>query len=162
MRSVRRWLPISDILPKAVAWIIALALLVVGYMFEWELRELSNYHRVHLYLNRQDRESYSWNWMKPIRLRLKGSIPFTVSLPNNKRQPTIMNKEMTTLSYKYHQQFLNYERHCCNTDVFANQFSLFSHYPPFSDVVFPPLPLSTLFSSPFHCTLQNGYLSLPT
>ena len=28
---------------------------------------------------------------------------------------------------------------------------------PFSDVVFPPLPLSTLSSSPFHCALQDGF-----
>ena len=28
---------------------------------------------------------------------------------------------------------------------------------PFPDVVFPPLPLSALFSSPFHCALQDGF-----
>ena len=28
---------------------------------------------------------------------------------------------------------------------------------PFPDVVFPPLPLSALFSSPFHCALQGGF-----
>ena len=27
----------------------------------------------------------------------------------------------------------------------------------FPDVVFPPLPLSALSSSPFHCTLQDGF-----
>ena len=27
---------------------------------------------------------------------------------------------------------------------------------PFPDVVFPPLPLSALSSSPFHCALQDG------
>ena len=28
---------------------------------------------------------------------------------------------------------------------------------PFPDVVFPPLPLSTFSSSPFHCALQDGF-----
>ena len=28
---------------------------------------------------------------------------------------------------------------------------------PFPDVVFPPLPSSALFSSPFHCALQDGF-----
>ena len=28
---------------------------------------------------------------------------------------------------------------------------------PFPDVVFPPLPLSVLSSSPFHCALQDGF-----
>ena len=28
---------------------------------------------------------------------------------------------------------------------------------PFLDVVFPPLPLSALSSSPFHCALQDGF-----
>ena len=28
---------------------------------------------------------------------------------------------------------------------------------PFPDVVFPPLPLSALSSSPFHCALQDGF-----
>ena len=28
---------------------------------------------------------------------------------------------------------------------------------PFSDVVFPPLPLSALSSSPFHCALRDGF-----
>ena len=28
---------------------------------------------------------------------------------------------------------------------------------PFSDVVFPPLPLSALSSFPFHCALQDGF-----
>ena len=28
---------------------------------------------------------------------------------------------------------------------------------PFADVVFPPLPLSALSSSPFHCALHNGF-----
>ena len=47
-------------------------------------------------------------------------------------------------------------------------FSIFPvlHYPlglaelqacPFPDVVFRPLPLSTLSSSPFHCALQDGF-----
>ena len=30
-------------------------------------------------------------------------------------------------------------------------------YCPFSDVDFPPLPLSALSSSPFHCVLQDGF-----
>ena len=47
-------------------------------------------------------------------------------------------------------------------------FSIFPvlHYPlgltefqacPLPDVVFPPLPLSDLSSSPFHCALQDGF-----
>ena len=28
---------------------------------------------------------------------------------------------------------------------------------PFPDVVFPPLPLSALSSSPFHCALHDGF-----
>ena len=52
---------------------------------------------------------------------------------------------------------------------FRNQFSPFVpvlHCPlglcehqacPFPDVVFPPLPLSALSSSPFHCVLQDGF-----
>ena len=52
---------------------------------------------------------------------------------------------------------------------FCNQFSPFFlvlHCPlgpaalqacPFPDVVFPPLPLSVLSSSPFHCALQDGF-----
>ena len=52
---------------------------------------------------------------------------------------------------------------------FCNQFSPFFpvlHCPlgltelqacPFPDVVFPPLPLSALSSSPFHCAFQDGF-----
>ena len=52
---------------------------------------------------------------------------------------------------------------------FPNQFSPFFpvlHCPlgpaelqacPFPDLVFPPLPLSALSSSPFHCALQDGF-----
>ena len=52
---------------------------------------------------------------------------------------------------------------------FCNQFSPFFpalHCPlglaklqacPYPDVVFPPLPLSALSSSPFHCALQDGF-----
>ena len=28
---------------------------------------------------------------------------------------------------------------------------------PFPDVVYPPLPLSALSSSPFHCAMQDGF-----
>ena len=28
---------------------------------------------------------------------------------------------------------------------------------PFPDIVFPPLPLSALSSTPFHCALQDGF-----
>ena len=53
--------------------------------------------------------------------------------------------------------------------IFCNQFSPFFpvlHCPfglaelqacPFPGVVFPPLPLSALSSSPFHCALQDGF-----
>ena len=44
-------------------------------------------------------------------------------------------------------------------------FSIFPYFPPlgklqacpFPDVVFPPLPVSALSSSPFHCALQDGF-----
>ena len=65
-------------------------------------------------------------------------------------------------------QSLNREGHWGTTDDFANSFL---HFPvlhcalglaelqacPFPDVVFPPLPLSALSSSPFHCALQGGF-----
>ena len=68
-----------------------------------------------------------------------------------------------------HHQSLNREGHWSTTDDFTNQFSPFFpvlHCPlglaepqacPFLDVVFPPLPLSALSSSPFHCALQDGF-----
>ena len=58
--------------------------------------------------------------------------------------------------------------HWGTTDDFATSFFHFSMFSkccllglgelqacPFSDVVFPPLPLSALSSSPFHCALQD-------
>ena len=64
---------------------------------------------------------------------------------------------------------LNREDRWGTTDDFATSvlhFSLFStalwdlansEACPFHDVVFPPLPLSALSSSPFHCALQDGF-----
>ena len=58
--------------------------------------------------------------------------------------------------HHHHHQSLNREGRWGTTDDFA------THYPlglaelqacPFPDVVFPPLPLSALSSSPFHCAL---------
>ena len=64
---------------------------------------------------------------------------------------------------------LNLGGRWCTTDDFTTSFlHLFSvlHCPlglcelracPFPDVVFPPLFLSALSSSPFHCALQDGF-----
>ena len=52
------------------------------------------------------------------------------------------------------------------TDDFTTSFFPVLHCPlglgelqacPFPDAVFPPLPLSALSSSPFHCALQDGF-----
>ena len=67
----------------------------------------------------------------------------------------------------HHHLSLNYEGRWGATDDFATSFL---HFPvlycplglgelqacPFPDVIFPPLPLSALSSSPFHCALQDG------
>ena len=70
--------------------------------------------------------------------------------------------------HHYHHQFLNHEGRWGTTDDFATSFLHFPlslHCPlglaelqacPFPDVAFPPLPLSALSSSPFHCALQDG------
>ena len=64
---------------------------------------------------------------------------------------------------------LNREGRWGTRDDFATSFLLFTavlHCPlgvyelqafPFPGVVFPPLPLSVLSSSPFHCALQDGF-----
>ena len=69
----------------------------------------------------------------------------------------------------HHHRSLNREGHWGTTDDFATSFLHFFpvlHCPlglgrfqacPFPDVVFPPLPKSTLSSSPFHCDLQDGF-----
>ena len=69
----------------------------------------------------------------------------------------------------HHHQSLNHEGRLGTTDNSATSllhFSLFStalwdlpnsrpvHFP---DAVFPPLPVSALSSSPFHCALQDGF-----
>ena len=65
--------------------------------------------------------------------------------------------------------FLNREGRWGTTDDFTTSFLHFFpvlHCPlglgelqacPFPDVVFPPLPLSALSSSHFHCVLQDGF-----
>ena len=70
--------------------------------------------------------------------------------------------------HHHHHQSLN-RKGCWGTTEFCNQFSLFFHvlHCPvglaklqacsFPDVVFPPLPLSLLSSSPFHSALQDGF-----
>ena len=69
----------------------------------------------------------------------------------------------------HHHQFLKRDGRWGTTDDFATSFlhfPLFSTAPlglaelqacPFPDVVFLPLPLSALSSSPFHCALQDGF-----
>ena len=71
--------------------------------------------------------------------------------------------------HHHHHQSLNREGRWGTNRWFCNQFSPFFpvlHCPlglaelqacPFPDVVFPPLPLSALSSSPFHCALQDGF-----
>ena len=71
--------------------------------------------------------------------------------------------------HHYHLLFFNREGRWGTTDDFATIFSPFFsvfHCPlgsaelqacPFPDVVFPPLPLSALSSSPFHSALQDGF-----
>ena len=70
--------------------------------------------------------------------------------------------------HHHHHLSLSREGRWCTTDDFTTSFL---HFPlfstalwdfvkpqacPFPDVVFPPLPLSALSSSPFHCALQDG------
>ena len=69
----------------------------------------------------------------------------------------------------HHHLSLNREGRWGTTDDFATGFLHFFpvlHCPqglaelqacPFPDVVFSPLPLSALSSSPFHCALQDGF-----
>ena len=71
--------------------------------------------------------------------------------------------------HRHHHLFLNRKGRWGTTDDFATSFLHFFpvlHWPleldelqacPFPDVVFPPLPLSALSSSPFHCALQDGF-----
>ena len=73
------------------------------------------------------------------------------------------------LLHHHHHLSLNREGRWGTTDDFATSFLHFffcSSYPlelaelkacPLPDVVFPPLPLSALSSSPFHCALQDGF-----
>ena len=77
-----------------------------------------------------------------------------------------------TIYHHHHRhQSLNREGRWGTTDEFATSFFFFSIFPvlhcplglaelqasPFPDVVFPPLPLSALSSSPFHCALHDGF-----
>ena len=72
-------------------------------------------------------------------------------------------------AHHYYHLLLNRDGHWCTTDDFITSFL---HFSPFStalwdskniqasqfpDGVFPPLPLSVLSSSPFHCALQDGF-----
>ena len=72
------------------------------------------------------------------------------------------------LHHHHHHLSLNREGHWGTTDDFPTSFSIFPHSPlpsgiwqtpglSIPDVVFPPLPLSALSSSPFHCALQDGF-----
>ena len=70
--------------------------------------------------------------------------------------------------HHHHHLSLKHEGRWGTTDDFKTSFL---HFPlfssplglgelqacPFPDVVFPPLPLSALSSSPFHCALQDGF-----
>ena len=70
--------------------------------------------------------------------------------------------------HHHHHQSLNREGRWATTDDLQPVFSIFPvlrcplglaelEAYPFPDVVFPPLPLSALSSSPFHCALQDGF-----
>ena len=73
------------------------------------------------------------------------------------------------LTYHHHHHLSRNEGRWGTTDDFATSFLHFFpvlHCPlglgelqacPFPDVVFPPLPLSALSSSPFHFALQDGF-----
>ena len=70
--------------------------------------------------------------------------------------------------HHHHHQSLKREGRWSTTDKLQPVFSTFPvfhcllglgevHACPFPDVVFPPLPLSALSSSPFHCARQDGF-----
>ena len=75
----------------------------------------------------------------------------------------------TSVDSSHYHLSLNHEGRWGTTDDLATSFLHFFpvlHCPlglgelqacPFPDVVFPPLPLSALSSSPFHCALQGGF-----
>ena len=75
----------------------------------------------------------------------------------------------TKVTHHHHHHSLNREGRWGTTDDFATSFLHFLpvlHCPlglvelqacSFPDVVFPPLPLSALSSSPFHCALHDGF-----
>ena len=85
-------------------------------------------------------------------------------------RPVSVNNGQKYLSLSSsHHLFLNREGRWGTTDDFATSFLHF--FPvlqsslgpaelqacPFPDVVFPPLPLYALSSSPFQCALQDGF-----
>ena len=81
--------------------------------------------------------------------------------------PTTASWQSTVSSnFLHHNLFFNREGYWGTTDDFTTSFLNFFHCYlglvelqtcPFPDVVFPPLPLPALSSSPFHCTLQDGF-----
>ena len=83
--------------------------------------------------------------------------------------PPAADPRLAAHHHHHHHQSFNREGRWGTTDDFATSFSIFSpvlHCPlrlgelqacPLPDVVFPPLPLSALSSSPFHCALQDGF-----
>ena len=89
----------------------------------------------------------------------------------NKHKHTHTNTHTHTHRHRHHHHhhlFLNCEGHWGTTDDFATSFLHFSLFSsplglgelqacPFPDIVVPPLPLSALPSSPFHCALQDGF-----
>ena len=93
-------------------------------------------------------------------------MPILVGGTSNK----ILKPIMIVIHHHYHHHLpLNREDRWGTTDDFATSFF---HFPPFStdlwdlansrpvhssDVIFPPLPLSALSSSPFQCALQDGF-----
>ena len=78
-------------------------------------------------------------------------------------------KRLAPFSDSHHHLSPNREGRWGTTDDFATSFLHFSLFStalcdlpnsrpcPFPDVVFPPLPLSALSSSPSHCALQDGF-----
>ena len=66
-------------------------------------------------------------------------------------------KYIPDIHHHHHHLSLNSEDHWGTKDDFTTSYSISIFLCPFPDVVFPPLPLSAWSSSPFYCSLQDGF-----